>query len=317
MTERASSSAVRLDETSVAVVIPVYNGRETIGRALESAKAQTCPPDEIAVVDDGSTDGTREFVQNRFPDVSLVTHRTNRGGSAARNSGVESTSSELIAYLDADDEWMDHYLECQVGALQKSVETTAGIYCGFNRKRTAVDELVVTLWQSVFPEPTIRNNPPGDRQLIPQILSGSFYFGGASTLVVSRSSHEKLGGWDESFERHQDWQYVLDLILEGYNLGRCPEKLVLKHETGAPAGEAVERASARLLSKYEDQVHAAEKRGFDVEEAHVWSIATAYFRAGDFRQGGRWLRKARNPTVSRLAHLVYALWQGLRMSPFK
>jgi hypothetical protein len=168
------------------------------------------------------------------------------------------------------------------------------------------------MWQKLSQEPTIEGNPPADQGLIPHILSGSFYFGGSSTLLVSRASHDDVGGWDERFERHQDWQYVIDLIRNGYRLKRTQEKLVKKHDTSPPSGEDVEAASARLLSKYEDLVRAAEQEGFDVRGFHLASIAESYFREGDFATGLRRLKELKGLTIKRTAHLVYAVWQGIR-----
>ncbi len=94
---------------SISVVIPAYNAREVIGRAVESVLAQTRRPDEVIVVDDGSTDGTREAVQ-RFGDRIRYLFQANAGASAARNTGIEHARGEWIAFLDGDDEWLEDHL---------------------------------------------------------------------------------------------------------------------------------------------------------------------------------------------------------------
>jgi len=94
---------------SISVVIPAYNAREVIGRAVESVLAQTRRPDEVIVVDDGSTDGTREAVQ-RFGDRVRYLFQANAGASAARNTGIEHARGEWIAFLDGDDEWLEDHL---------------------------------------------------------------------------------------------------------------------------------------------------------------------------------------------------------------
>jgi GT2 family glycosyltransferase len=99
--------------TRFAVVIPLYNKRPHIERALRSALAQTAPPGEIVVVDDGSTDGSYEYVQS-LDDGRIKLHRRDSpgaGGYAARNLGIERATCDWIAFLDADDEWLPDHLE--------------------------------------------------------------------------------------------------------------------------------------------------------------------------------------------------------------
>ncbi|MCZ6795807.1 MAG: glycosyltransferase [Planctomycetota bacterium] len=100
----------------VTTIIPTYNRAELLPRALRSVVGQSRPPDEVIVVDDGSTDGTRRLVEEEFPDVAYV-YQENRGVSAARNRGIADARGEWIALLDSDDEWLPRKLEKQLQAL--------------------------------------------------------------------------------------------------------------------------------------------------------------------------------------------------------
>ena len=89
----------------VSVVIPVYNGARTIGRALESVFGQTFRDFEIIVVNDGSTDDTASVLAG-YGDRIQVVSQSNRGVSAARNAGLRVSVGEYLVFLDDDDEWM-------------------------------------------------------------------------------------------------------------------------------------------------------------------------------------------------------------------
>ena len=88
------------------VIIPVYNGVETISRAIDSVLAQSYPAYEIIVVDDASKDITAELVQSKYAGkVQFIQKLTNQGSSATRNKGMDAATGDYIAFLDADDIW--------------------------------------------------------------------------------------------------------------------------------------------------------------------------------------------------------------------
>ena len=114
----------------VTVVIPAFNAAPTIRRAVNSVLRQTCDNYEIVVVDDGSHDATAEIIASEYGDqVRLLRLPGNRGESAATNEGIAAAKGELIAFLDADDEWLPDKLARQVALLQGNADTVA-VSCG-------------------------------------------------------------------------------------------------------------------------------------------------------------------------------------------
>lgn len=102
--------------------MPAYNAEKTIARSIESVLAQTLTAFELIVVDDVSTDGTREIVSayaQRDPRIRLVPQAANGGVAAARNAGLDKATGEYIAFLDSDDGWHPRKLELQIAQMRE------------------------------------------------------------------------------------------------------------------------------------------------------------------------------------------------------
>lgn len=119
--------------TTISVIIPLYNKEAYIHRALESVLSQTVAPLEIIVVDDGSTDKGIQVVESfKEPRIHLI-QQANSGVSAARNKGIKAAKAELIAFLDADDNWKPIFLETIVRL--NNVYPQAGLYATAYEKK--------------------------------------------------------------------------------------------------------------------------------------------------------------------------------------
>ncbi|VAW58681.1 Putative N-acetylgalactosaminyl-diphosphoundecaprenol glucuronosyltransferase [hydrothermal vent metagenome] len=103
------------DNPLVSVIMPAYNSEKYIRRALESVFSQTYIHYELIVVDDGSSDSTKDIILE-YDDKLRYLHQSNRGASSARNYGIESSKGSLVAFLDSDDLWYPEKLKAQVDA---------------------------------------------------------------------------------------------------------------------------------------------------------------------------------------------------------
>ena len=110
-----------MSHPSVSVVIPMYNDAEVVSEALDSVFAQTHQPSEIIVIDDGSSDDSASVVSGLGRDLTLLKQK-NAGPAAARNAGINAASSEWIAFLDADDVWLEDRLASQLSVLTENPE---------------------------------------------------------------------------------------------------------------------------------------------------------------------------------------------------
>ena len=105
----------------ISVVIPTYNRKKYIKRAIDSVIRQSYKSFEIIVIDDGSTDGTYELIKQSYSSSQIsLKKQKNKGVSAARNKGVKLAKGDWIAFLDSDDEWFENKLELQVREIKKS-----------------------------------------------------------------------------------------------------------------------------------------------------------------------------------------------------
>jgi glycosyltransferase involved in cell wall biosynthesis len=261
----------------VSVVIPAYNREETIDQAIESVFHQTYNNMEVIVVDDGSTDSTVEVVKEYSdPKLSIVEHNENRGGSAARNTGVKEATGKYISFLDSDDRWKPIKTQLQVKLLESRDSSWIASYCNVEHiSGNIVSEIIKNSSRYAKKE-------EGGRELVPNVLSLEFDLGGASTLMAKSSVVNSMGGFDSRFERHQDFEFLIRLLKQG-QVAHAPYPLVLKQSTGYPAIEKVENAKYELFNKFEEDVRAAESDNIPIRKHHKFDLARCHMAVGDWQ----------------------------------
>ena len=201
------------------VVIPVFNGEDFILQAIRSVFAQSLPPARIIVVDDGSTDGTRERVKSLTGNAHVqYVSQENRGLSAARNTGILHARSEFVAFLDADDEWHPKKLEEQSTVFRlSSVENLGVVYSNY---------CLIDAEGSVLDVPPASLCPAELRGCIfPDLFSGNRISGSGSGVLVKRECFERAGLFDEQLKACEDWDMWLRLAM-WYGFDYAPGILV-------------------------------------------------------------------------------------------
>jgi glycosyltransferase involved in cell wall biosynthesis len=194
---------IQMADDRIAVVVPAFNREAVLGRALESVLSQSCPPQEIVVVDDGSTDGTAA-VAGRYG--VRVLHQVNRGAAAARNAGVAATSANWIAFLDSDDEWDLGYLERMTQALHHT-GGTASLYFA-DTLRAVPGRQCSSHWDDAGFRPLglldcrDRGVRWVEKAIHPMMVQSS---------VVSRAALRRVGGFREDLRTREDTHLLLAL----------------------------------------------------------------------------------------------------------
>lgn len=171
------------DGSMVSVIIPVWNARNTLAETLTSIAAQTTRPDEVILIDDGSTDGTEEVLAVHSVLPVQYVSQENSGPSVARNHGLERSSGAFVAFLDADDLWPADTLRLLTGALNQHPQA----------------EIIQGKIQDLWPDP--EGGPP-------QLGSPRFALNIGSALF-RRSVFEKTGGFNPLMRTGEDFEFWL------------------------------------------------------------------------------------------------------------
>lgn len=195
----------------VTVVMPAYNAARFIERAIESVLSQSYSPTELIVVDDGSTDATPNVVSS-FLDRLTYIRQPNARQAAARNRGVDAGRGDLLAFIDADDEWMPEKLAAQVAYLEKN-PTVSAVVCGV----IETDESGRSIRNR---EAWIDGEPR--RALLLGTTGGGIC---GSTPLIRASAFEALGGFDEDLPPVEDTDLLWRVACQG-EIGVIPEPLV-------------------------------------------------------------------------------------------
>ena len=236
---------------TVSVIIAVYNGEKTIKRAIDSILQQTWPVNEIIIIDDGSTDNTRQVLAD-YKDKITTLHQQNAGVSVARNKGVEQAKSDWICFLDADDwyypdriKWhmemiqqnpkLDFltgdfdYIDENGNILRQSMQSTK---CGSQLLQLAGDKSSVIM--------------QGD-------LIGEFveqHFGDTHTLTLKRADFLKLGGYPQGVPVCEDVNFLIRLCAVSRYIGvkTLPMAAYFIHSNSATRSDPLRAQQQTLLA---------------------------------------------------------------------
>ena len=199
----------------VSVIIPTYNRKSTLKRAIDSVLNQTYQNFEIVIVDDCSTDGTGEFI-NSYSDNRILYYKNekNMGGAASRNVGLGYSHGEIIAFLDSDNEWKDEYLEKRLGVIAEGYDFTFG--------RIEIIEENGNCVVLPVENASILNN---FNELMDTILEHNVV--DTNGVVMKRICYESCGGFSNNLKKYQDWDYFMKILgSQKFNYYFCDDILI-------------------------------------------------------------------------------------------
>ena len=220
----AAEYAARPADRLVSVIMPTHNRLPTLEAAIASVQAQRYRAWELIVVDDGSEDGTMEYVTGLDDDrVRLIALGENRGVAAARNAGLKAARGRLIAYLDSDNSWHPDYLSIMAGFLEDHAETDVA-YCAQEIWHTASGNGHARELEAIRFGPFNR------------ALMENRNYVDLNAVMHTAEMLERFGTFDESLPRLVDWELLLrytivkpavgvPCVLSRYERGGAPRQL--------------------------------------------------------------------------------------------
>ncbi len=287
----------------VSIIIPTYNRAHMVEATIRSAQAQTYPHKQIIVIDDGSTDGTRELIAD-FEGVEYY-YQPNQGQAAARNAGLHHCRGEYLASLDSDDVWDPTFLAAGVAMLQKHPLD----FVFLNWQASNSKNGFVQFFALPGKKHRYFTQPDGDWWLLGPAQTRHLFIetcpAPSSALVIRRAALRSR--WNEQMHIADDWCLMLDMVLSrpcraaftstahwlkyvhGSNIYDGRDQLAVIRELGF-------HDELLLARRYHQQLSASERNIFRRRLArHYFSFA--YFS---------WKRAAPKRAVAR--HLAVALY---------
>lgn len=200
-------------DNKISAVIPTYNRSHTITGAIKSIQDQSYQVDEIIIVDDASTDDTRQTIRSIDDDrIRYFCLEQNKGAAGARNYGVSQARHGLIAFLDSDDTWHSDKIEKQIKLYQDDTSLRL-IYTAYER--------IYDSSRQIYPD--LSGNTQLDGDMLSQILYENTV--GTPTILIEKSLFEEIGGFDEGLRSLEDWDLVIRAA-KRTRFGFVPEALV-------------------------------------------------------------------------------------------
>lgn len=229
----------------ISIIIPTYGEPTYLSKAIESVYNQTYKDWELIIVDDNdphsearkATESLINSLELSVDKLLYIKHPKNLNGATARNTGIAVAKGEFISFLDSDDEYLPDRLEKCLGAIKEVGKEYAGVFTGCEFRRQGNTYLKYC-------------DVKTGNHLVPT-LAGNFMFCTGSNLFVRREVVEELKGFDVSFLRHQDYEFLVRLF-EKYSLVAIPELLVIKNNENLnlPAIDKLISIKEQYLDKY-------------------------------------------------------------------
>ncbi len=273
-----------MKNTLVSVIIPTYKRPESLKIAVTSVINQLYTNWELIVVNDDPTDNI-DYLQKKSKKIITINHSINQGGGAARNSGIKQAKGKYIAFLDDDDYWLKNKLQEQVEKIENLNENWIGVYSYYYQTKTFAN------YQKNNYK-LVTSKVEGDLRYDLLSLKPEFKIGAGSSLLLKRTIAVKTGGFDESFVRHQDWDFLLRVMKYG-KIALIKKPLWIRIGVNPPSIDKLVKIKEKYLKKHQKLIESYNPIQIRQIYANQWiNIPIRFFAAKEYKQGFHYLKKA-------------------------
>lgn len=261
---------------TVSVVLPTYNRGDIIGNSIKSVLNQTFDDFELIIVDDASTDETDDVVGSFEDDrIEYLKHDKNEGAPAARNTGIEASRGDYVAFQDSDDEWLPSKLAKQMRVFQDSPAAVGVVYTGMRRVRNG---------ESVYLPYSGVEKAEGDihRSLREQ------NFISTQASAVRKKCFDRVGDFDEDAWPLSDWELWLR-ISEHFQFKLVGETLVTSQVRSDSISD-----NQRALAEARELIINKHKGRFDSKSLarHCFYTGNGFMKTNEDKKARKYLLRA-------------------------
>lgn len=261
----------------VSVILPTFNRENSIQRSVNSVLRQSFTNFELIIIDDASTDGTREKIESiQDKRIRYIAHGKQRGAGAARNTGIVEARGKYIAFQDSDDEWVQNKLEIQLKVINSSKKIGA-VFSPY---------VLISNGDREQRPPKITHGMQGD--ILESILGSSFI--GTPTLLIRCSVLKKSGNFNEQLQTLEEWELAIRVAKHCHFA--CIKKPLLKaYKT---PGSISDNEETMLQTIHEIiELHRDDYKLYTQAEAKLWtSMGYRKCYTGKINDGKRYFLKA-------------------------
>ena len=299
-----------MGQKRVSVIVPTYKRPLFLKRAINSVLCQNYDNIEILVVDDNNDgDQYRKETEKVMAEYSgnakviYLKHKINSNGSAARNTGLQNASGDYIAFLDDDDFFLNERIKSSVSFLDSSSSDIGGCCVNYIKK-----------YKSLIYKRSEYDCVSSD---CGNLLAGNVDYGAGSTLMIKRCVLDDVKGYDTTFRRHQDWEFLIR-VFRNYKIVNLPILGVVISADGIrnnPNTDLLIEMKKKIFTEFDSSIKLLPEsiyknilKGQRLEILHSFLVGRKYSRAIDFYKS---TDEQGCVGIKDIPHLVLSLIVGL------
>lgn len=293
-----------MTEEKVSVIITTYRGSDTIARAIESVCGQTYKNIEVIVVDDNGL-GQAEQIETQkivesYENVKYLPHEVNRNGAAARNTGIRSATGTYLCFLDDDDYYYPERIEKQTAFMQSLDSSYAFSFCTFTEIFSEQDSRII--------------KAKGDGNLLFDFLMMRVRIG-SSIIMLRKKVVDEVNGFDESFIRHQDWEFICRILANykaaAFDFNGVGRVILNRNAPCSP--EKIEKLRLYYLEKMDPIIKTlSSDQQKNIYTTHYIAIAKEYLCAGQYKKYVEYRKKSKHPIRAWYVAMRSVIYRGLK-----